>query len=852
MPILDNMIAEQTSIKRVMKLVTYEGGEFKDPDGNQVTPTGTQGAAAGFRYTIDLSATTAADPGAGKLRFNHATLASVTAIYIDNTTVNGSDISAFIDTWENSVLTIKANDNLDASFATFTITGVADSTGYRTLTVTYIAGNSFSADEAVVAYIAPKGAAGDAGTDGDPGAEGARGRRAGLPYTFSTTTGAPSDPGSGVFRFDAASIASVTAIYIDILTSNATDISAYLALWTTGDTLIIGSDTDGDTSLAVFTVVSTVDSTGYYTINVSYVSGTTFSASEACVIQRFAKGSTGDTGLTGDKGGIPYQFSTTTTAADPGEGFFRLNNADASLATALYIDDIATGSMDVSAWLAAWQSGGQLIILSNVDDDNSFAIYTIGTVTDSTGYFTVALTHVAGAGFSNNEACVFQYSSGGSSVSSVSNVNAAGVGVYKQTDAGVIQMRGINAGSSKVTVTLDSDNNEIDIDVAEANLATGGRATPLTAKMALTFSTGTADNDPTTGRFKFNNATIGSITKVWIDYLDSSSRNLANEIGAMVSGDKLLVYDSTGSTLHTIATLSSTATDKTGYWEFTVTCAGGTGALPANLAACTVVYQSKTLVSALLSADNFARFESNGAGGYNLIDNTGAAVESAVNVYALSGKTISGVSTIPAASSVPLGTEALLHPDNFVGDGYNTAGVKVISDGTNWRPSGKQVLFQKNYGSVASPTMTKTGTGRFTLTADPIIPANLLYAGARIRILMSIVTTNAAATTGVTSQIWMGTDTTTYGNNSRPMQSSTSGTANAITVNSWPIVTFLTTTTAVTSRASGVGGAGGTGGYADLSTLLNTAADMMVTFEVSGMGSATSVMLAQFEISWEY
>jgi hypothetical protein len=53
-----------------------------------------------------------------------------------------------------------------------------------------------------------------------------------------------------------------------------------------------------------------------------------------------------------------------------------------------------------------------------------------------------------------------------------SNVNTAGVGVFKQKTGVNLEFRGINAGSSKITVTNDSGNNEIDIDVAEANLST--------------------------------------------------------------------------------------------------------------------------------------------------------------------------------------------------------------------------------------------------------------------------------------------------------------------------------------------------------------------------------------------
>lgn len=45
-------------------------------------------------YAADLSATADADPGAGKLRWNNAAPASATVLYIDNTTVDATDISA--------------------------------------------------------------------------------------------------------------------------------------------------------------------------------------------------------------------------------------------------------------------------------------------------------------------------------------------------------------------------------------------------------------------------------------------------------------------------------------------------------------------------------------------------------------------------------------------------------------------------------------------------------------------------------------------------------------------------------------------------------------------------------------
>lgn len=52
-----------------------------------------------------------------------------------------------------------------------------------------------------------------------------------------------------------------------------------------------------------------------------------------------------------------------------------------------------------------------------------------------------------------------------------SNVGVGGVGVFKQKAGVNLEFRNINAGSNKITITNDAANNEIDIDVNEANLS---------------------------------------------------------------------------------------------------------------------------------------------------------------------------------------------------------------------------------------------------------------------------------------------------------------------------------------------------------------------------------------------
>lgn len=55
-------------------------------------------------------------------------------------------------------------------------------------------------------------------------------------------------------------------------------------------------------------------------------------------------------------------------------------------------------------------------------------------------------------------------------VNTASNVGVGGVGPFKQKTSSNLEFKNINAGSTKVTVTNDTTNSEVDIDVSEANL----------------------------------------------------------------------------------------------------------------------------------------------------------------------------------------------------------------------------------------------------------------------------------------------------------------------------------------------------------------------------------------------
>jgi hypothetical protein len=109
-------------------------------------------------------------------------------------------------------------------------------------------------------------------------------------------------------------------------------------------------------------------------------------------------------------GGLSYLFSTTTTNADPGSGYLRLDNATQASATGIYINDADANGADVSAWLLSWDNSTSTvpcrIILRSKSTPANFHIYALASsITDNAGYMDMTVTYVDGNGsLANGEA----------------------------------------------------------------------------------------------------------------------------------------------------------------------------------------------------------------------------------------------------------------------------------------------------------------------------------------------------------------------------------------------------------------------------------------------------------------
>ena len=131
--------------------------------------SGDVSAVAAQVVGYDFSTTTTmADPGSGNVRFNNATLASVSQIAIDDLDKNGVDQSAFIVLWDDSTNSVKGTlvfRTAGGDVATFLITGLTDNSGWSQIAVTHAASSgTFGNGEDTYIGFSRAGDAGDAST----------------------------------------------------------------------------------------------------------------------------------------------------------------------------------------------------------------------------------------------------------------------------------------------------------------------------------------------------------------------------------------------------------------------------------------------------------------------------------------------------------------------------------------------------------------------------------------------------------------------------------------------------------------------------------------------------------------
>lgn len=382
--------------------------------------TGHTGRAAGFAFVWSTN-TDNSDPTTGKIKIDNATIGSATALYISETSRDGSAMSSVLALWGGSTSTIKgrliiAEPSTPANVISLDITSTRTDNGtWDTFAVASGAG-TIPADGAIVhVWFTPKGDKGDTGTTGDTGATGSTGAAGtngtdgGLEFQLNTATSG--DPGSGKFLFNNATFASATAWHISETDNNSLGVATLLAALDGGagtNKILVYALKQGGSAFYSFWVTAALTDAGAY--NTFPITPITSAGSPSnndefhfimVPLEKGDTGSTGSTGATGPLASLSWTFDgASQTDSDPGSGKLRFNHATYSSVTSLFFDNNEAGGASVTAWLDALDDSTNtahrgFITIVEKDDATHFAVYYVsGSVTDGTGYRKVAVTYV--------------------------------------------------------------------------------------------------------------------------------------------------------------------------------------------------------------------------------------------------------------------------------------------------------------------------------------------------------------------------------------------------------------------------------------------------------------------------
>ncbi len=345
-----------------------------------IGPTGHSGVNGGLKYTFNSSVSDS-DPGSGKLKFNNVAMIDVTYIYLSDEDAAAIDQSEWYQTFDDSTSAIKAQLVIfDGSIlsTTFRVVGaVTVASGYHKIPVEYISGPGFSDLSVVYLFTALVGDMGDTGLpgvdgtngiDGSDGTDGIDGTDGGVKYNFSTTT-TDADPGAGIIRFNHATPASATFMYIDNLDFHGNDMSSWYQIFDDSTTTTKGYIVlqRANANQVIFAVTGAViNGTGYWKVPISYVGGVYPADAALCYLFFLRSGDAGTNGTNGTNGdwstaqSINAQTGTSYTlvAADAGK-LVTLNNggaitlylpqdSDATIAVGVYIDGYQLGAGQVT------------------------------------------------------------------------------------------------------------------------------------------------------------------------------------------------------------------------------------------------------------------------------------------------------------------------------------------------------------------------------------------------------------------------------------------------------------------------------------------------------------------------
>ncbi|MCE7915558.1 MAG: hypothetical protein DYH15_13015 [Nitrosomonas sp. PRO4] len=217
----------------------------------------------------------------------------------------------------------------------------------------------------------------------------------------------------------------------------------------------------GGSNIPIIAYASAPDGTGFSLVpgaGLGYIAITVLPQDTTPAVAHFAnlwqrwKGDPGQAaeplnGTNGEPGGIRMNLSTITTEAKPGTGKVAFNNADISLATEMYVDEMMPSAVDLSGFWDLIESGWYVMIKPATNINKPLAMIKItGANTDNGDWFKypIQVLSMSNETFSDGDKLVLQFFGGGGAAAAVTEaaIIAAGNfprysntgGIYKLID----------------------------------------------------------------------------------------------------------------------------------------------------------------------------------------------------------------------------------------------------------------------------------------------------------------------------------------------------------------------------------------------------------------------------------
>lgn len=239
----------------------------------------------------------------------------------------------------------------------------------------------------------------------------------GTPFQFSTGV-LDNDPGVGKFKFNSATLGSITKLWIDDVDFKSNSFVTMVNSVITSDILLYRSTANPYTIFGVLAVTSSVivNKTGYREVSVQHKAGVLPSDLDLCEIVHLPTGHimAGFSGTQGDKAGVRAVFNSEIVDTNVTTGKVGFNSATLGTVGQIFINKTGAGSIDLTAWLDTFVTNGYIYLNSNSNADTSQAIFKIsGNQIDNAGKRIIPVSYVAGStNFTNLEEMVVNYTPG--------------------------------------------------------------------------------------------------------------------------------------------------------------------------------------------------------------------------------------------------------------------------------------------------------------------------------------------------------------------------------------------------------------------------------------------------------